>query len=88
MIISQVSSHPAQLIVDGPEQLVEINLGNNADAYNRGEHNGWIPTCWEGIEMSVDILNERRIKLIVNGGCLNPKGLAEKTDELVKGPRE
>ena len=40
-------------------------------------------TCWEGIEMSVDIINEKRIKLVVNGGCLNPKGLAEKTHELV-----
>ena len=33
--------------------------------------------------MSVDIINEKRIKLVVNGGCLNPKGLAEKTHELV-----
>jgi hypothetical protein len=33
--------------------------------------------------MSVDIINEKRIKLVVNGGCLNPRGLAEKTHELV-----
>jgi hypothetical protein len=33
--------------------------------------------------MTVDLLNEKRIKLVVNGGCLNPKGLAEKTNELV-----
>lgn len=37
--------------------------------------------------MTVDLLNEKRIKLVVNGGCLNPKGLAEKTDELVSRPR-
>ena len=64
----------------------EINLANNAEAYAGGKHTGWIPTCWEGIEMSVDILNEKRIKLVVNGGCLNPKGLAEKTYELVRCP--
>ncbi|KAK5168144.1 uncharacterized protein LTR77_006712 [Saxophila tyrrhenica] len=63
--------------------ITEVNLANNAEAYHRGEHNGWIPTCWEGIEMSVDIINEKRIKLVINGGCLNPKGLAEKTHELV-----
>ena len=34
--------------------------------------------------MSLDIINEKRIKLVVNGGCLNPKGLAEKTNELVR----
>lgn len=61
----------------------EINLANNAEAYARGEHTGWIPTCWEGIEMSVDIVNEKRIKVVINGGCLNPRGLAEKTHELV-----
>ena len=33
--------------------------------------------------MSVDLVNEKRIKLVVNGGCLNPRGLAEKTHELV-----
>lgn len=33
--------------------------------------------------MSVDLINEKRIKLVINGGCLNPKGLAEKTHELV-----
>ncbi|KAK3714504.1 hypothetical protein LTR37_007810 [Vermiconidia calcicola] len=66
------------------DYLAEINLANNAEAYHRGEHTGWIPTCWEGIEMSVELLNEKRIKLVVNGGCLNPKGLAEKTHELCK----
>lgn len=33
--------------------------------------------------MSVDIVTEKRIKVVINGGCLNPKGLAEKTHELV-----
>jgi hypothetical protein len=65
------------------DYLAEINLANNAEAYHRGEHTGWIPTCWDGIEMSLELLNEKRIKLVVNGGCLNPKGLAEKTHELV-----
>lgn len=33
--------------------------------------------------MSVDTINEKRIKVVINGGCLNPKGLAKKTHELV-----
>ena len=33
--------------------------------------------------MSVDLVNEKRIKVVLNGGCLNPRGLAEKTHELV-----
>lgn len=43
----------------------------------------WNETAWEGIEQTVDLLAEKRIKVIINGGVLNPKGLAEKTQELV-----
>jgi hypothetical protein len=31
----------------------------------------------------VDLLAEKRIKVIINGGAQNPKGLAEKIQELV-----
>lgn len=40
-------------------------------------------TCWDGIEKSIDLINEKRIKVVLNGGALNPKGLALKTHELV-----
>lgn len=33
--------------------------------------------------MSIDALAEKGIKVIVNGGCLNPAGLAQKVQELV-----
>lgn len=32
---------------------------------------------------SIDVLNEKRIKVIINGGALNPGGLAKKTQALV-----
>lgn len=40
-------------------------------------------TCWDGIQKSINLVNEKRIKVVLNGGALNPKGLAEKTHELV-----
>lgn len=40
-------------------------------------------TCWDGIEKSIDLIKEKRIKVVLNGGALNPKGLAQKTHELV-----
>ncbi|EPS37536.1 hypothetical protein H072_8753 [Dactylellina haptotyla CBS 200.50] len=49
-----------------------------------GKHPGWEQTAWDGIEQSIDIINEKRIKIIINGGAHNPKGLAEKTAELVR----
>ncbi|EMC92116.1 hypothetical protein BAUCODRAFT_276576 [Baudoinia panamericana UAMH 10762] len=66
------------------DYLAEINLGNDAEAYAKGGHPGWIPTAWDGIQKTVDIANEKRIKIVINGGGLNPKGLAEKTHELVQ----
>lgn len=61
----------------------EINIANDAEAYRNGQHPGWVSTAWDGLSKSLDILNEKRIKVIINGGCLNPRGLAEKTYHLV-----
>ena len=47
-------------------------------------HPGWAPTALDGLEQALEIVNEKRIKIIINGGALNPKGLAEKTHGLVK----
>jgi ribonucleotide monophosphatase NagD (HAD superfamily) len=40
-------------------------------------------TAWDGIEQAIDLLQEKRIKVVINGGAHNPKGLAEKVQELV-----
>lgn len=49
-----------------------------------GRHPGWEQTAWDGIEQTVDLLEQKRIKVIVNGGAQNPKGLAHKVHELVR----
>lgn len=36
----------------------------------------------EALTIHVDVLNEKRIKVIINGGALNPGGLARKTQAL------
>ncbi|PKS08563.1 hypothetical protein jhhlp_004949 [Lomentospora prolificans] len=47
-------------------------------------HPGWAPTALDGIQQTLEIANEKRIKIVINGGALNPKGLGEKTHELAK----
>lgn len=69
------------------DYLAEINLGNDAEAYRQGKHPGWLPTAWDGIEKSIELIAEKKIKLIINGGALNPKGLAEKTHELARSKK-
>lgn len=46
----------------------------------------WIPSALDGISQSLDFINKKRIKIIVNGGGLDPKGLALEVDKLVGLP--
>lgn len=45
---------------------------------------GWAPTALEGLRLTLDLADQKRIKIIVNGGGLNPRGLAEKTHKMVR----
>jgi hypothetical protein len=65
------------------DYLAEVNIAENAQAHAAGNHPGWEQTAWDGIEQTIDLLNERRIKVVINGGAHNPRGLAEKVYELV-----
>ncbi|KAF1926294.1 DUF1446-domain-containing protein [Didymella exigua CBS 183.55] len=67
------------------DYLAEVNIAENAQAHAAGTHPGWEQTAWEGIEQTIDLLAEKRIKVVINGGAHNPRGLAEKVQELVTG---
>lgn len=51
------------------DYLAEINIAENAEAMAAGKHPGYEPTAWDGIEQSIDVLNEKAIKVVVNGGA-------------------
>lgn len=60
-----------------------MNLAENAEAYKAGKHPGWIETAWTGLQESIGVIAERKIKVVINGGSLNPSGLARKVTLLV-----
>lgn len=60
-----------------------MNLAEDAEAYRAGKHNGWEDTAWEGIKESIEVIAKKNIKVVLNGGCLNPAGLAQKVADLV-----
>ena len=60
----------------------EMNLATNAEAFRAGKHNGWVETAWEGLQQSINVIAERGIKVVINGGGLNPSGLASKVSAL------
>lgn len=65
------------------DYLAEVNIAENAEALSRGEHDGWEPSALEGLEMSLSVIEEKKLKVIINGGALNPAGLAKKVQGLV-----
>ena len=66
------------------DYLAEFNLAENAEAYAAGTHPGWEATAWDGLQQSLDAVAARHIKVVVNGGSINPRGLAEATDQLAR----
>jgi hypothetical protein len=59
-------------------------MANNAEAFAEGRHPGYEATAWEGLQLSLDTIAQKRIKVAINGGALNPEGLALKVAELVR----
>ncbi|KAL4867676.1 hypothetical protein BDV12DRAFT_186478 [Aspergillus spectabilis] len=65
------------------DYLAEVNLANNAEALRAGKHPGYEETAWEGLQQTIDVIAEKRIKVIINSGALDPKALALKVQALV-----
>jgi len=66
------------------DYLAEANMGDTAVAAASNDRPGWIPTALEGLEMSLDIIHQKKIKVVVNGGCIDPRGLALKVDQMAR----
>lgn len=66
------------------DYLAEVNMAGNAQAYASGEHPGYEETAWEGLQQTIDVIAQKQIKVAINGGALNPRGLATKVAELVR----
>lgn len=61
----------------------EVNLANNAQAWRSGKHPGYEPTAWDGLEQTIDIIAQKGIRVVINGGALDPKALALRVKALV-----
>lgn len=59
------------------------NMAQNAQGMASGTHPGYEPTALDGLLQTLEVVVQRRIKIVVNGGALNPKGLAEAVRQRV-----
>lgn len=60
-----------------------MNMAESVESYNAGLHDGYEVTAYEGIRQTLDVIAQKGIKVVVNGGALNPSGLAKKLSEDV-----
>lgn len=82
LMLVQATAGPIDVITG--DYLAEANLAQYADEYAKGEHPGYVPSAHRGLQLSLKAINEKKIKVIINGGGLNPKGLAEATHKAAK----
>ncbi|RSL54358.1 hypothetical protein CEP54_009956 [Fusarium duplospermum] len=66
------------------DYLAEVNMANNAEAFRQSRHPGYEETAWDGIQQTIDVISQKRIKIVINRGALNPSGLAIRVAKLVK----
>ncbi|GMG28849.1 unnamed protein product [Aspergillus oryzae] len=63
----------------------EVNLAKNAEAWRAGKHPGYEETAWQGLQQTIDVIAEKGIRVVINGGALDPRALALKVQALVSG---
>ncbi|KAI0126979.1 duf1446 domain-containing protein [Xylariales sp. AK1849] len=80
-----------RLVRDGPvdiitaDYLAEVNIAWLALEQSKDPSKGYEPNFLKQLDKeSAEIIAEKKIKLIHNGGALNPKGLAEATEKLLE----
>ncbi|KJZ71390.1 hypothetical protein HIM_09231 [Hirsutella minnesotensis 3608] len=78
---NQAAYGPVDVITG--DYLAEGTLGNDAMRKSDDSLPGWVPTALAGIGMSLEIVNEKRIKIVINGGSLDPRGMAEKVHAMI-----
>ena len=65
--------------------LAENNLAQEVEPMSKGSGStGFKKNAWEALEQSMDLLAQKRIKVIINGGALNPKAMAMRCQELIQ----
>lgn len=63
--------------------LAENNIAQEAAAMDAGKSEGFKINSWQALQQSMDVIAEKRIKIVINGGALGPQNLAKRCQELI-----
>jgi hypothetical protein len=64
--------------------LAENNLAHEAEPMAKGTGEGFKKNAWEALQQSMHLIAENRIKVVINGGALNPQAMAIRCQELIR----
>lgn len=63
--------------------LAENNIAQEAAAMEAGTGEGFKKNAWQALEQSMDVIAEKGIKVIIDGGGLGPQNMAKRCQELI-----
>lgn len=79
-MLRQATLGPVDFITG--DYLAEMTLAENIEKMKAGEHEGWEVTAWAGLQASLVEIAKNGIKVAINGGAQNPRGLAQKVQQF------
>lgn len=77
----QASLGPVDFITG--DWLAENNLAQEQAAIAAGTGEGFKKNAWQALELSLDVIAAKGIKVVINGGGLNPQAMAVRCQGLV-----
>ncbi|EXJ83944.1 hypothetical protein A1O3_04611 [Capronia epimyces CBS 606.96] len=77
----QASLGPVDFITG--DWLAENNLAQEQAAIEAGTGEGFKINAWQALQQSMDVIAEKGIKVIIDGGGLNPQAMAVRCQELI-----
>ncbi len=63
--------------------LAENNIPQEATALEAGTGEGFKKNAWEGLQLSMDVIAEKGIKVVIDAGALGPGNMARRCQELI-----
>lgn len=63
--------------------LAENNIAQEAAAMDAGTGEGFKKNAWEGLQLTMDVIAEKHIKVVINGGGIGAENLARRCQDLI-----
>ncbi|KAK5462942.1 hypothetical protein LTS15_002654 [Exophiala xenobiotica] len=63
--------------------LAENNIAQEAAAMDAGTGEGFKKNAWEGLQLTMDVIAEKRIKVVINGGGIGAENMAKRCQDLI-----